>query len=94
MGDSNEIPWKSSFARRLASMKISEEYEYLAKIYEKLNLTGLRSSEALLYALHHASSSSPASEFRDSTKDVTQLPPGSKVCIVGAGMAGIELSTT
>ena len=41
MGDSNEIPWKSSFARRLASMKISEEHEYIAEIEEKLNLTSL-----------------------------------------------------
>ena len=90
MGESNEVHWKSSFARRLASMKISEEYEYLAKVYEKLNLTGLRSSEALLYALHNASSSSPANKFLDSTKEVTQLPPGSKVCIVGAGIAGID----
>ena len=93
MGDSNETHWKSSFARRLASMKISEEYEYLAKIYEKLNLTDQRSSEALLYALHNASSSSPANKFRDSTKEVTQLPEGSKVCIIGAGMAGMNQST-
>ena len=80
--------WKSCFTRRLASMKISEEYEYLAKIYHLLKLEGLQSNQALLFALRHASSSSPASDFRDPEKEVTKLDPGSKVCIIGAGMAG------
>lgn len=80
--------WKSSWTRRLASMKISEEYEYLAKIYRQLKLERLQSDEALLYALQHASSSSPASEFRDPKKKASELAPGSKVCIIGAGMAG------
>ena len=84
--------WKSCFTRRLASMKISEEYEYLAKIYHQLKLEGLQSNEALLFALQHASSSSPANEFRNPEKQVTKLAPGSKVCIIGAGMAGTNCS--
>lgn len=80
--------WKSSWTRRLASMKISEEYEYLAKIYHQLKLERLQSDEALLYALQNASSSSPASDFRDPEKKISTLKPGSKVCIIGAGMAG------
>ena len=87
-----KMSYKSCFTRRLASMKISEEYEYLAKIYEKLNLEGLRSDEALFYALKHASSSSPASEFRDPDAEVKKLEAGSKVCIIGAGMAGTTSS--
>lgn len=69
-------------------MKISEEYEYLAKIYRELQLDGLRSNEALLYALKHASSSAPAKYFRDPDAEVKSLEAGSKVCIIGAGMAG------
>ena len=84
--------WKSCFTRRLASMKISEEYEYLAKIYHQLKLEGLQSNEALIFALRHASSSSPANDFRNPKKQVTQLAPGSKVCIIGAGMAGTNCS--
>lgn len=80
--------WKSGFSQRVASKKISEEFEYFAKIYEQLNLEGLRGAEAVLYALEHASNASKASELRDADKQVTELPLGSKVCIIGAGMSG------
>ena len=88
MNENNATSTKSLFSQHLTSLKISEEYEYLAKIYEKLHVEGLRSGEALLYALQHASSSSDADKFRDETKAKTKLAPGSKVCIIGAGMAG------
>ena len=63
MGDGNVGFCKSAFAQRLAAMEISEEYEFFVKVYEMLELTGLWSSEALLYALQHAFSSSLASDF-------------------------------
>lgn len=59
-------------------MEISEDYEDLAKIYHGLKLEGLRGEEALLYALEPASSSSPASECRDSECKQTNFDPGSK----------------
>ena len=83
-----ENSWKSRFSRRIASKKISEEFEYLAKIYNKLELEDLQGEKDVRYALQHASSSSQASEFRDPGKKEPAWPPGSKVCIVGAGMAG------
>ena len=77
--------WKSEFVRRVTSKKISEEFEYFAKSYEKLIKAGLPSSEAVLFALEHASKQKP---LQDPAKRVSTLPEGSKVCIVGAGMSG------
>lgn len=81
--------WKSAFARRIASQKISEEFEYFARFYELLNKEGFPGDEAVRYALEWASKMKKPTDLRDDKKIVTKLDPGSKVCIVGAGMSGM-----
>lgn len=81
--------WKSEFARRVASKKISEEFEYFAQIYDKLSREDfkgqIKSEDAVLFALDQASKRRP---LLNTKEQVSSLPKGSKVCIVGAGMAG------
>ena len=80
--------WKSAFAQRVASRKISEEFEYFARIYDKLTKDGWSPTDAVVYGLEHASAAEKASDLLDDEKQMDKLPKGSKVCIVGAGMAG------
>lgn len=79
---------KSDFARRIASRKISEEFEYFAAIFERLQRENFSAPEAVLYALEHALASK-ASGLLNKKKEREELPVGSKVCIVGAGMSGM-----
>ena len=83
--------WKSAFAQRVASKKISEEFEYFARIYDKLTKDGWSPTDAVVYGLEHASAAGEASDLLDDEKQMDKLPKGSKVCIVGAGMAGTYL---
>ena len=86
--DADASTWKSLFAQKLASKKITEEFEYFAKIYEKLDKNEFKGPDAVVYALDHAAKRSKASDLLDDDERVKTLPEGSKVCIVGAGMAG------
>ena len=81
--------WKSEFARRVASKKISEEFQYFLEIYDKLTKSQfkqhVKADDAVLAAMEMASEkNSPL----DKRPRVSSLPEGSKVCIVGAGMSG------
>ena len=78
--------WKTSFSKRLASKKITEEFEYFATQLDKGQFDG---PGAVRYALSHATKRSKPDDFVDDDKKVKELPEGSKVCIVGAGMAGL-----
>ena len=80
--------WKSEFARRFASKKISEEFRYFAQIYDRLKREhfqgDLKADQAVLDALDRASRGRPLIN----KEEEVPLPEGSKVCIVGAGMSG------
>ena len=82
--------YKSEFARRVASKKISEEFQYFVEIFDKLKREdfkdGIKSTEAVLFALEQASQGKKG--LIDEKNRVSSLPEGSKVCIVGAGMSG------
>lgn len=82
---------KSLFSQKLALKRITEEFEQFAKVYERLDKKGFKGPDAVVYALGHASTRSEASDLLDDDKQTTTLPPGSKVCIVGAGMAGTPI---
>lgn len=81
--------WKSAYAQRLTSKKTGEEFDYFVRAFQRDS--GLRGPEALLYALKHAYTMTKANDLRDDEKQVDKLPKGSKLCIVGAGMAGMCL---
>ena len=82
--------WKSAYAQRLTSKKTGEEFDYFAR---ELQLhPDLQGPSAFLYALAHAYKMTKANDLRDDEKQVKELPKGSKLCIVGAGMAGMCLA--
>ena len=82
--------WKSEFARRVASKKITEEFQYFVEIYDKLSRDGfkgdIKGTEAVLFALEQASKGRKG--LINEENRISSLPEGSKVCIVGAGMSG------
>ena len=78
--------WKSLYSQQLASKKITEEFEYFAKVYQRADK--FKAPDAVKYALEHASKRSVAGDLLNKKESATSLPQGSKVCIVGAGMAG------
>ncbi|KAL9094909.1 MAG: hypothetical protein Q9165_002859 [Trypethelium subeluteriae] len=82
--------WKSLFSQKLASKKIMEEFEYFAKVYEKLDKNKFQGPDAVIYALQHASKRSNPSDLVDDKRRAKTLPEGSKICIVGAGMAAMR----
>ena len=82
--------WKSAYAQRLTSKKTGEEFDYFARAFQ--SKSGLRGPEALLYALKHAYTMTEAEELRNKKNKADKLPEGSKLCIVGAGMAGMCLA--
>ena len=81
--------YKSLYSQTLAAKRITEEFEYFAKVYEKLDENQFKGPDAVLYALEHASKRSKASDLVNDDERVKKLPQGSKVCIIGAGMAGM-----
>lgn len=84
------VTWKSAYAQRLTSKRTGEEFDYFARAFQRHS--GLRGPDALLYALAHAYSMTKADDLRNDDKQVKELPEGSKLCIVGAGMAGMCLT--
>ena len=74
----------------MTSKKTGEEFDYFARAFQRD--PGLPGPDALLYALAHAYTMTNADELRNKKKQVTELPEGSKLCIVGAGMAGMCLA--
>lgn len=82
--------WKSAYAQRLTSKKTGEEFDYFARAFQ--SKSGLRGPDALIYALAHAYTMTKADELRNKKDQVEKLPEGSKLCIVGAGMAGMCLA--
>ena len=82
--------WKSAYAQRLTSKKTGEEFDYFVRAFQRDS--GLRGPDALLYALSHAYNMTKADDLRNDDKQVTELPKDSKLCIVGAGMAGMCLA--
>ena len=79
--------WKSAYAQRLTSKRTGEEFDYFARAFQRNS--GLRGPDALLYALAHAYKMTNADDLRNDEKQVKELPKGSKLCVVGAGMAGM-----
>lgn len=81
--------WKSEFARRVASKKISEEFQYFAQIYDKSRRKDFKGhvkfEDAVLFALEQASK---GEALLNKNEQAHSFPEGSKVCIVGAGMSG------
>lgn len=82
--------WKSAYAQTLTSKKTGEEFEYFARALERRVLDE-ETPNALIYALEHASRMKKPDDLRDDDKMGAKLPKDSKVCIVGAGMAGMGL---
>ena len=82
--------WKSAYAQRLTSKRTGEEFDYFARAFR--SESGLRGPGALLYALEQAYKMTEADDLREKGKQPTKLPEGSKLCIVGAGMAGMRLA--
>ena len=82
--------WKSAFAQRLTSKKTGEEFDYFARAFQMD--PDLQGPSAFLYALEHAYNREKAKDLRDKKAKVEELPKGSKLCIVGAGMAGMYLA--
>ena len=83
--------WKSAFAQRLTSKKTGEEFDYFAKALQ-MDPKHFQGPSAFLYALKHAYQMTEANDLRDDERQVEELPEGSKLCIVGAGMAGMCLA--
>ncbi|KAL9102091.1 MAG: hypothetical protein Q9163_002714 [Psora crenata] len=74
--------WKSEFAYQLALKEITEEFEHFASKY-MLGPQKFAGPDAVMYALDRKTTG-----LQDRSQEATELPVGSKVCIVGAGMAG------
>ena len=74
---------KAAFAQQVASKKIDEEFEYFVKRFQQLGPKGFDAPEITEYALDPKTDG-----LLDGRKGATELPANSKVCIIGAGMAG------
>ena len=74
---------KAAFAQQIASKKIDEEFEYFVKRFQQLGPKAFDAPEITEYALNPKTDG-----LLDDGRGATELPAGSKVCIIGAGMAG------
>ncbi|KAL6715982.1 hypothetical protein ACLMJK_006944 [Lecanora helva] len=79
--------FKSAWAQDVSAKRIGEEFQFFEKKLEEVGPDALHVPKLTEYALNHETNG-----LLNEKEKATKLPPGSKVCIIGAGMAGLYIA--